>query len=92
MARTARRRQAPAPIPECTLDARRDTPDFRDRLFVPTLADVPPARTLDDYRAHALPILDQGREDACTGFALATVVHYLLRRRQVDPDTAAVSP
>jgi hypothetical protein len=39
-----------------------------------------------------VPILDQGREGACTGFGLATVAHYLLRRRQVVPDDIEVSP
>jgi hypothetical protein len=38
------------------------------------------------------PILDQGTEGACTGFGLATVVHYLLRRRKVVSDKGEVSP
>ena len=33
-----------------------------------------------------MPILDQGTEGACTGFGLATVVHYLLRTRHVIRD------
>jgi pimeloyl-ACP methyl ester carboxylesterase len=74
------------------LDARPDTLDFRDRMFEPTLVEVPTSRPLDDYRAARVPILDQGQEGACTGFGLATVIHYLLRTRKVVPDRQNVSP
>ena len=74
------------------LSARPDPVDFRDRMFEPTLVEVPTHIPLADYRAHAVPILDQGQEGACTGFALATVANYLLARRQVVPDRAPVSP
>lgn len=73
-------------------DVRRDTLDFRDRMFVPTLVEVPLRVPLADYRRWDVPVLDQGREGACTGYGLATVVHYLLRRRRVDSDTTRVSP
>src|SRR5688572_26180561 len=63
------------------LDARPDTADFRDLLFVPTLIEVPPVQELDDYLRYGVPILDQGTEGACTGFGLATVANFLLRRR-----------
>lgn len=75
-----------------TLDAHPDTLDFRDRMFEPTLIEVPVRRPLGDYRRYRVPILDQGTEGACTGFGLATMVHYLLRTRRVVPDKAAVSP
>jgi hypothetical protein len=75
-----------------TLDARPDTLDFRDRMFEPTLVEVPTRRPLDDYLKFRVPILDQGREGACTGFGLATVVNYLLRTRKVIPDRDEVSP
>ena len=39
-----------------------------------------------------MPILDQGKVWACTGFALATIAHYLLRRRKIHPDKSRVSP
>ena len=39
-----------------------------------------------------VPILDQGTEGACTGFGLATVVHYLLRTRDVIRDDDEISP
>ena len=74
------------------LDARPDTLDFRDLMYVPTLHEVPLRIPLADYRKSGVPILDQGKEGACTGFGLAAVVHYLLRTRKVVPDEAAVSP
>jgi hypothetical protein len=79
-------------IPERTLDARPDTLDFRDRMFEPTLVEVPVHIPLEDYREWGVPILDQGSEGACTGFGLATVAHHLLRRRSVVRDDIPVSP
>lgn len=75
-----------------TLDARPDSLDFRDRMYVPTLEEVPTEISLDEYRAHGVPILDQGREGACTGFGLAAVANFLLRSRKHVPDTTSVSP
>ena len=74
------------------LDARRDTLDFRDLMYEPTLVEVPAYRTLDDYRRADVPILDQGSEGACTGFGLATVAHYLMRTHRVGRDASVVSP
>jgi hypothetical protein len=74
------------------LDARADTLDFRDRMFEATLAEVPTERPLANYLKVGVPILDQGQEGACTGFGLATVIHYLLRTRKVVPDRSEVSP
>jgi len=75
-----------------TLDARPDTLDFRDMMYVPTLIEVPTEIPLDEYREYGIPILDQGMEGACTGFGLATVAHYLLKRRKTHPDPTPVSP
>lgn len=87
------KRRAAGPVKtERSFDARRDTMDFRDTMFVPTLVEVPPHVPLGDYLDHGVPILDQGREGACTGYGLATVVHYLLARRRVLPDRDPVSP
>ena len=61
-------------------------------MYEPTLIEVPTERPLDDYLKAHVPILDQGQEGACTGFGLATVIHYLLRTRKVVPDRAEVSP
>lgn len=74
------------------VNARPDTPDFRDQIFVPTLIDVPIHRSLEEYRAVPVPILNQGQEGACTGFGLATVAHYLLMTRGVIASTDRVSP
>ncbi len=75
-----------------TLDARPDTLDFRDLMYAPTLVEVPTRRDLADYRKARVPILDQGQQGACTGFGLATVVHYLLRARKRVPDDHEISP
>ncbi|RYG22837.1 peptidase C1 [bacterium] len=75
-----------------TLDARPDTIDFRDKFYEATLIEVPMYRDLDEYRKVGVPILDQGQEGACTGFGLATLVHYLLLTRMHDRDEIPVSP
>jgi hypothetical protein len=75
-----------------TLDARPDTPDFRDKLYEATLVEVPPYIPLEDYQQQGVPILDQGQEGACTGFGLATVANFLLRGRKVRSDKEPVSP
>ncbi|MBA3771492.1 MAG: C1 family peptidase [Ramlibacter sp.] len=61
-------------------------------MYVPTLIEVPTHIPLGNYLDHDVPILDQGTEGACTGFGLATVANYLLRRRRVVPDAVPVSP
>ena len=74
------------------LTARRDTLDFRDRMFQASLVEVPTRIALAEYLAWRIPVLDQGDEGACTGFGLATVANYLLQRRKVMPDRTPVSP
>ena len=64
------------------LTARPDTVDFRDLMYVPTLIEVGTCLALEGFQELDVPILDQGREGACTGFGLATVAHYLLRKRR----------
>jgi len=73
-------------------DARRDTIDFRDLMYTPTLIEVPVRIDLQQYKDAGVPILNQGQEGACTGFGLATVVHYLMRTRKVVRDEVQVSP
>jgi len=59
------------------LDAFPDRIDLRDWTYQPTLAALP-----DEIVncADVPEILDQGQEGACTGFALAAVVNFLLHR------------
>ena len=68
-----------------TLDALPDTVDFRDIMYVPALIEVAPESNLRAYRSAKIPVLDQGREGACTGFGLATVANFLLRSRGRKP-------
>ena len=75
-----------------SVNVRPDGIDFRDRMYVPTLVEVPTSLDLDEYMKAKVPILDQGQEGACTGFGLATVAHYLLRTRIHVPDAGEVSP
>jgi len=75
-----------------TFDVRRDTLDFRDKMYVPTLIEVPAEHELARYRELRIPILNQGSEGACTGYGLATVVNYLLTTRKVGSDCNPVSP
>lgn len=79
------------PVASRVLDALPDTLDFRDAMYVPALISVPPASDIDDYRRRGIPVLDQGSEGACTGFALATVANFLLRVRGKIPDADEVS-
>lgn len=85
-------RAAPSRARKRVFDVRRDTLDFRDKMYLPTLIEVPSERTLKQYREHRIPILNQGYEGACTGYGLATVVNYLLTTRKVGSDCSAVSP
>lgn len=102
--------------PELGFFVRPDSIDFRDRVFRPSLVEVPSEMPLDRYRQVGVPILSQlgrgvsSRGDvrnrlrastvrasphstawACTGFALASVVHFLLRRRATHRDDSMVS-
>jgi hypothetical protein len=81
------------------LDARPDTVDFRDQIFVATLVEVPSERPLAAYKreykratGHEVPILNQGEEGACTGFGLAALCNYLLGTRAIGARAEAVSP
>lgn len=72
-------------------NARPDTLDFRDKMYQANLYEVPIKIDLEEYKQWKVPILDQGQEGACTGFGLATVTNYLLRRRKIVPDPKPVS-
>lgn len=61
-----------------TLDAFPDRIDLKDWQYQPSLRALPD----ELINCHRVPeILDQGQEGACTGFALAAVVNFLLRQR-----------
>lgn len=87
----AKKKAARVGLDKRTLDARPDTVDFRDKMFIPTLSEVPTRLDLEKYKEREIPILDQGAEGACTGFGLATVCNYLLRTRRVVPSEEPVS-
>jgi hypothetical protein len=60
------------------LDAVPDRIDIRDWFYQPSLAPLPEVVVNTD----GVPaVLNQGREGACTGFALAAVVNFLLYQR-----------
>src|SRR5688572_25294834 len=64
-----------------TLDAMPDRIDIRDWFYQPRLVPLPD----QVINHHLVPhILDQGREGACTGFALAAVIQFLLARRDIS--------
>ena len=66
---------------ERRLDAYPDRIDIRDWFYQPQLLSLPDQL----INCHAVPkILDQGREGACTGFALAAVVNFLLHQRGLE--------
>jgi len=77
--------------PRRKFDALPDTVDFRDAMYVPALIEVPAEADPDRFRKVGLPVLDQGQEGACTGFALATVANYLLTLRGKRPLADEVS-
>ncbi len=63
------------------MDTRRDSADFRDRIYQPALIRIADRLIPDPDR---IRILDQGQEGACTGFGLAAMVNYLNAGRGVD--------
>ncbi|WP_374313447.1 hypothetical protein [Dongia sp.] len=65
------------------LDALKDIPDIRDRIYEPTLLPLPPKVA----PPKGLKILDQGKNGACTGFALAATINLLLAKNEQLPDT-----
>lgn len=61
-----------------------DSVDFRDRPYRPAVAFAPRPRLPAPPATHR-PRLNQRDTSACTGFALATVVHVLTSRRDSAP-------
>jgi hypothetical protein len=82
----ASRRTPERPVPAATrigrtLDAVPDRIDVRDWFYQPTLAALPDILINVDTVPE---VLNQGSEGACTGFALAAVVNFLLQARNLD--------
>lgn len=73
--RAALRKRSPGSISlSQKLDVLRDATDFRDRIYAPTLQSLR-NEILPDRKK--IELLDQGREGACTGYALAAVIRHL---------------
>ena len=86
---TARRNKKRSATPIPRRSAVPDRLDLRDRVYMPPVA-VVPGVTLAPKAD--IPVLDQEQTNACTGFALASVVYQLQRsakRKQMD---CCVSP
>lgn len=60
-----------------TLNVSADYPDLRDRIYQPHLS---PLKPFIDPPGN-LVILDQGRDGACTGFALAATINFIYRQQ-----------
>jgi hypothetical protein len=80
--KSARRRHtAPAPTRRQSSRVSPDALDLRDRPYVPAIAIRPKPRY---FPALVRPIKDQGQTNACTGFALATIVEHLLEAQPLS--------
>lgn len=66
-----------------------DRLDLRDRMYMPPVG-VVPAKELDPKID--IPVLDQRNTSACTGFALASVIFYLMHAAKRKPSECLVSP
>ena len=66
-----------------------DRLDLRDRPYLPPVAVIPGQ---DHAPRVDLPVLDQGNTNACTGFALASVVYHLQYAAKRNPADCPVSP
>jgi hypothetical protein len=68
-----------------------DTVDFRDLFYQPSLINLPVKIDKENFKKEGIPVLNQKNTPACTGFALATKIHYLLKKRH-PLDFVEVSP
>ncbi|SSW69528.1 hypothetical protein [Achromobacter agilis] len=68
--------------------AKPDAFDARDIAFHPNISVTPKTEMIP---AMGLTVKHQGETSACTGFALSTIVEYLLRRSEREP-RPAISP
>lgn len=63
------------------MDTRRDSADFRDRIYQPALIRLQPMLL---PLKKQIVVLDQGTEGACTGFGLAAMINYLNAGRGIQ--------
>lgn len=71
-------------------DVRKDRLDLRDRTYRPVLKSLPKSypnvthidEVIKCYRADEM-VLDQGEDGACTGYALAAVINYLIWEKKI---------
>ena len=75
---------------ERVLNVQPDAPDLRDRTYEPALLAL--SLTLDPPGPEMCPVLDQGREGACTGFALAAAITYMNRMRHKKMGAEELAP
>jgi hypothetical protein len=81
--------KTPARIPGIKRNVVPDRLDLRDRTYLPPVAVIPGQELAPRMD---LPVLNQGDTNACTGFALASVVYLLQRAAKRNPDECRVSP
>ena len=63
------------------MDVRRDSADFRDRIYNPLLEPLQQELLPDPGQ---ILIRNQGMEGACTGFGLAAMINFLNRGKCID--------
>ena len=66
-----------------------DRLDLRDRPYMPPVAVIPGQQLGSQF---GIPVLDQKDTNACTGFALASVVYHLQRAAKHKAEECRVSP
>lgn len=66
-----------SPVSKNMLNVSADYPDLRDRYYQPNLT---PLKPFIDPPGN-LVILDQGKDGACTGFALAATINFIYRQQ-----------
>ncbi|MBK7692040.1 MAG: C1 family peptidase [Bacteroidetes bacterium] len=66
-----------------------DKLDIRDRMYQPSVSTAPERSYMQQLH---LPILDQKNTNACTGFALSTMVNFLIRRTDKQKSNFEASP
>lgn len=76
-------------------DVRKDRLDLRDRVYQPRLRSLPNIypnfenidMIIKSYQASGM-ILNQGPDGACTGYALASTINYLLWRKAIESSSS----